>query len=330
MSEHDAADPMSDTKSDAGPGPLCEYSPTIIEGNTRCRAVPRASQKAHPSVTRYLKTLDCLEASLTDNETVSWLDLGCGDGRWLERLAQNKRRRQSLSCVRFVLLDFDPDQLESCAERIGRLAGEEAQIYMVVADLNNSTEMERELRDVQGFPFDHVSMINCLHELDPYQVPDLLLSLISCTKPGGGTIHIADHDPLDEIELGALPWPQDLACEFLAMIAERHEGLRPDPDLDRMLKIIHKKKPPAIHAVWERTNETPANPAIDAAFLRNWIREKLPGFRSMAEENLLNTWKGYLEPDKAGPSDKAQKEIVTEFMRLVSSHFHLAHRIQEN
>jgi hypothetical protein len=173
-----------------------------------------------------------LLAGLVSNpasQTVSWLDLACGEGQILtgvqKGFAEAERRK-------IAYTGFDRmDAYLRGTEKIASASGLQAH-HMEVGNLSALSEM------LPGKAYDFITLINAVHEIDPKQLAAVLVdSLLRLTQHG--ILYAYDMESIEPAELGAIPWT---AGEFQSIAISMFEAVGAGAYRPAVQRWAHKSR----------------------------------------------------------------------------------------
>lgn len=129
-------------------------------------------------------------------ENVRWLDFACGKGQLLSQLEHNltAHNRQRITYVGY---DVNVEHTKIAEAKAGAL-----QLQSARFETGDACNLGKLLKHHERFDF--ITCTNALHEISPFDLPDLLVEVIyRLTEDGEAFIY--DMESLGEAELGAVP-----------------------------------------------------------------------------------------------------------------------------
>lgn len=138
--------------------------------------------------------------------TFNWLDIGCGKGQIIVNLDDNLGED---SRKKIIYNGFDiKDDFLAIAQRKAESLNLNA-VNGQVGDISNFANLHPE-----DNKFDFITLTNSIHELDPLQIPIILIECILRLSENG-ILFMYDMEALPYRELGAVAWTREEIHEIL-------------------------------------------------------------------------------------------------------------------
>jgi ubiquinone/menaquinone biosynthesis C-methylase UbiE len=135
-----------------------------------------------------------------------WLDIGCGKGQIIINLDDNLGE-ESRKIISYNGFDIKEDFLLIAIRKAESLSLKASNGQ--IGDITNFANLHPEENK-----FDFITITNSIHELDPFQIPIVLLECILRLKDDG-ILFIYDMEALPFRELGAVAWTREEIHEIL-------------------------------------------------------------------------------------------------------------------
>lgn len=138
--------------------------------------------------------------------TFRWLDLCCGKGQIIINLEDNftENVRQK---IEYYIQDINEDYLKVTQKNAEDLKFKKVESY--TTDICKFHAIIPE-----AVKYDFVTLINAVHEIDPYFIPILLFESI-IRLSNSGTLYMYDMETINPLELGAVTWTREEIQELV-------------------------------------------------------------------------------------------------------------------
>jgi|GEM_PF-6665235 len=129
------------------------------------------------------------------NNTLKWLDVGCGNGRCLEILS-NFKPDDWLAHIYYDGIDLSSDNFQKIYDIQRRIKNEKLEIHL---HINNIADIDLDKK------YDLITSILLIHEVNPIELPYILKKLLLSLKDYGVLI-ITDFEEPFELEKKTISW----------------------------------------------------------------------------------------------------------------------------
>jgi len=161
-----------------------------------------AYQNKDKMLTQHQAALSVFQGKLENPEVsdLNWLDLACGRGQILMNLDSNFGE-ELINKINYSAFDLKNDYLTQTLRQ---------------AETLKFKNVQGKIGDIINFPilfpeqqkFDFITLINSIHELNPYDLPILFFETILRLSTTG-IFYLYDMETLTNRELGAVSWKAD-------------------------------------------------------------------------------------------------------------------------